>query len=75
MNIPIASSLAAESRVVLGNISWQQYHAIGEVLRDRPRLRLTYDRGRLEIMTTSSEHERIKRILGRLIETSRKNSS
>lgn len=69
MNIPITSSLAAESRVVLGDISWQQYQIIGEVLRDRPCLRLTYYRGRLEIMTTSSEHERIKRILGRLVET------
>ncbi|HEY1377483.1 MAG TPA: Uma2 family endonuclease [Gemmataceae bacterium] len=54
--------------VVLDNVSWSEYEVIGEALRDRPNLRLTYDRGRLEIMTLSQEHERFKYLIGRLID-------
>jgi Uma2 family endonuclease len=56
-------------RVLLNSVSWRDYVAIGDLLRDRPALRLTYDRGRLEIMTTSSTHERLKKWLGRFVET------
>jgi Uma2 family endonuclease len=46
--------VATEQRLLLHNVSWPQYQAIGQALQDRPALRLTYDRGNLEIMTTSS---------------------
>ncbi len=49
-------------------MDWKGYLAIGRVLADRPGLRLTYDRGVLEIMTISSEHDRIKHLLRRLLE-------
>ena len=39
--------------MVLHGVDWHGYQAIGRVLADRPGLRLTYDRGVLEIMTTS----------------------
>jgi Uma2 family endonuclease len=42
--------------------------AIGEALLDRPGLRLTYERGSLEIRTLSSEHESQKGLLSRLVE-------
>jgi Uma2 family endonuclease len=58
-----------EERVLLHNISWQEYEQIGAILRDRPALRLTYDRGSLEIMTTSARHEQYKKVLGRMLET------
>lgn len=58
----------AEPRVVLHDVSWQQYVAIGDILLDHPGLRMTYDRGTLEFMTTSPEHERLKKFLGRLLE-------
>jgi Uma2 family endonuclease len=54
--------------VVLHNIDWRAYCRIGSALADRPALRLTYDRGVLEIMTTSPEHERLKHFLRRLLE-------
>jgi Uma2 family endonuclease len=61
---------AAETqRFVLHDVPWQSYTAIGDALPDRPRLRMTYDRGSLEFMTTSQEHEIFKKRLGRLIET------
>jgi Uma2 family endonuclease len=54
--------------VVLYNVDWRDYQAIGRALADRPALRLTYDRGALEIMTISSEHDRLKHLLRRLLE-------
>src|SRR5579872_2496828 len=58
-----------EQRLLLDNVDWDAYVTIGDALPDRPRLRMTYDRGRLEFMTTSPEHERLKRWLSRLLET------
>ena len=56
-------------RFVLRNVGWDSYIAMGAALSDRPCLRMTYDRGTLEFMTTSAEHEIYKKRLGRLIET------
>lgn len=56
-------------RVQLSGISWQTYEALlTELSRDR-RLRLTYNRGNLEIMVPSPEHERYKEVMGRFVET------
>ena len=55
-------------RVVLENIAWPEYEAMLNIVGDRA-VRLTYDRGRLEIETPSFEHERLKSFVGRLIET------
>ena len=55
-------------RLLLHDVTWDNYLAIGNALGDRPALRLTYDRGSLEFMVTSSQHEIYKRWLSRLIE-------
>ncbi len=52
----------------LSGISWQTYETLLQELSDR-RLRLTYNRGNLEIMAPSPEHERFKKVSGRFIET------
>jgi len=52
----------------LSGISWQTYETLLEELSDR-RLRVTYNRGNLEIMTPSPEHELSKKVLGRFVET------
>ncbi len=52
----------------LSGISWQTYETLLEELSDR-RLRLTYNRGTLEIMAPSPEHELSKEVLGRFVET------
>ena len=57
-----------EDLIVLTGIRWDTYEALSTDLGDR-QIHLTYDRGRLEIMTLSSEHERYRKFLGRLIET------
>lgn len=65
---PVIDAAAAEQHLLLHAVRWDQYEAIGALFQDRPNLRLTFDRGRLEFMTTSPEHERHKRWLGRLLE-------
>lgn len=54
--------------VVLYNIAWSTYEAI-VADNGNPGTRLTYDRGTLEIMSPSEEHERCKKLIGRMIET------
>ena len=64
-----AKTLSAPEQIVeLSNISWQTYETLLTELSHR-RLRLTYNRGNLEIMTPSPEHERFKAVLGRFVET------
>ena len=53
--------------VLLEGISWQTYARMRAELDSRP-IRLTYDDGRLEIMSPSATHERDKRRIGRLVE-------
>ncbi len=52
----------------LSGISWQTYETLLAELCDR-HLRLTYNRGALEIMTPSPEHEKFKKVAGRFVET------
>jgi Uma2 family endonuclease len=58
--------LPEEQRFVLRGIDWQTYRKISEALSGR-HLRLTYDRGRLELMTISSTHGSYSRVIVRLI--------
>ena len=57
-----------EQRVVLYGLDWDAYETLGEVLRDRSNVRLTYDHGTVELLTTSFRRERYKTRLGRLVE-------
>ncbi len=65
---PTTLEAATEQRVTLYGITWEQYTGISEIFRERfPRL--TYLEGTLEItMTTSIEHESLKKIITRWLE-------
>lgn len=64
----MATVLAPPQRQgIILNTNWEGYVTIGEVFRDQP-VRMNYDRGRLEIMTVSHEHEWIKKLLSRMLE-------
>jgi Uma2 family endonuclease len=54
--------------VLLDHVSWKAYEALAESWADLPR-RMTYDRGRLEIMSALPIHERCGGLIGRFIET------
>lgn len=54
-------------KLVLYGIPWSMYEQLLRVFEEKRRLRITYDRGALEIMTLSLKHERSKHLLGQLI--------
>ena len=60
-------AIPTEQRLRLSCIPWEAYIAFTDILGDRP-IRVTYDRGEMEIMSPSNRHENRKRLLGRLIE-------
>jgi Uma2 family endonuclease len=53
-------------KLILDNVSWNEYTRLLRSFEGR-HLRLTYDRGRLEIMTLSHQHENLGSFLGRLV--------
>jgi Uma2 family endonuclease len=54
-------------RLVLYDVPWRTYTRLLRLFDER-RLRLTYDRGTLEIMTLTHEHEGYSYVLGRFID-------
>jgi Uma2 family endonuclease len=66
---PLADGEEPENRVIFCGIGWQRYLALDAALGDdRPGPRFYYLDGDLEIMTTSNEHERIKKWIGTFLE-------
>jgi Uma2 family endonuclease len=64
-----ATLLAPPDEIIrLSGITWKTYETLLEELIDR-RFRLTYNRGSLEIMAPSPEHELSKEVLARFVET------
>lgn len=59
--------LPQASVLILDGISWAEYSRIGSELDERSGLRITYDRGRLEIVTTSPAHEKWKEFVQNLV--------
>jgi Uma2 family endonuclease len=66
---PLAGGLEPEQRVVFCGIAWERYLDFDKKLGDdMPGPRLYYLGREIEIVTTSNEHERIKKWLAGLIE-------
>lgn len=62
---PLADGTRPEQRLIICGISWQRYLDLDKALGDdRPGPRFYYLEGDLEIMTTSNDHERIKKWIG-----------
>lgn len=64
---PIATSMQAEQRIVLQNISWETFEALLKETGENRVSRFAYDCGILEIMTPLLEHEKPKILLDRFI--------
>src|SRR5215813_1491500 len=58
----------AEQRIILQDVSWRTYEDLLTDCEDRSSPRLTYDRGVLEIMSPSAEHEEYNRTISMLVE-------
>ncbi|WP_017315094.1 Uma2 family endonuclease [Mastigocladopsis repens] len=54
-------------KVLLRDVSWQEFEAILEELGEHRAARIAYDNGMLEIMTPLPEHERNKEIISDLV--------
>ncbi|ETX05975.1 MAG: hypothetical protein ETSY2_19840 [Candidatus Entotheonella gemina] len=54
-------------RMILRGIRWHTYRQLAADLGEAP-VRLAYDRGTLEVMTPSFEHERINRLLSDMVQ-------
>jgi Uma2 family endonuclease len=64
----IAEQKRAERRFVMYGVSWNTYERLLADLANRSSPRVTYDQGRLELMSPSDEHEQYRRLLGRMID-------
>lgn len=60
-------SADAEQRMLIHGVSWNDYAMLNDVL-GAPGVRMWYSRGTLELMTTSTLHERLKKSIARMIE-------
>jgi Uma2 family endonuclease len=54
-------------RLLLDGVDWRSYERWLRLLDERPGLRVTYDRGTLEIMILTYGHEGWGRLLGRMV--------
>jgi Uma2 family endonuclease len=61
--------VAPDQKLVLYGEPWETYVRLLRMFDERRHLRITYDRGALEIMTLSAEHEVWKHLIARLIVT------
>ncbi len=54
---------------VLEGVSWELYdHTLREIEASHQRVNVTYDDGRMEMMTMGGNHERVKKAIARLLE-------
>jgi Uma2 family endonuclease len=65
---PKFERIRPHQRFVLFGVDWETYDRLLRAFGTR-RIRLTYEEGTLEIMTLSSQHERLTHLLGLLIVT------
>ena len=66
--MPAPAPVERDDIVVLYGLSWQQYEAIREATDHIAGLHLTFLEGTLEILKPSRRHERIKKLIARLLE-------
>ncbi|HEX8203001.1 MAG TPA: hypothetical protein VF590_21170, partial [Isosphaeraceae bacterium] len=63
---PRVRPVEGERRFVLYNVGWEGYQTLLELL-DEHNVRLTYDRGNVELMSPLLVHERYKKRLGHAV--------
>jgi Uma2 family endonuclease len=60
--------LPAGATLVIHDVTWDDYEKLLEDVGNRPGLRISYDCGRLEIMSPTREHEEYGRFIERLVQ-------
>lgn len=64
----LADAAIEDHRVFLRQASWDDFERVLAMRGERSAPRIAYDRGTIEIMSPSSHHERIKSLIGCLVE-------
>ena len=64
----MVATLRRADRVVLYNLSWDQFENLLADLGDHRAARIAYDNGTLEIMTPLPEHEYFKEVIGTAVQ-------
>ena len=59
--------LPSGGRLTLVEVGWSQYEQLLSLVGNRPHLRISFDSGRLEIISTSAKHERLKNLIHDLV--------
>lgn len=63
----IVTQLPADTVVTFHNVGWQEYEELLEQVGESSGLRISFDDGRLTVMTLSTEHEKYTRFLEKLL--------
>jgi Uma2 family endonuclease len=66
-HLEVIATLPPGSRLFLPDVPWNEYEYLLTQLADNSRFRVSYDQGRLEIMTLSPRHESFKVLFAHLI--------
>jgi Uma2 family endonuclease len=64
----VESPSAEDPRIVLRGLRWKDYEALLRIRGERAVPRMTYLEGELELMSPSSRHETVKKMIARLLE-------
>jgi Uma2 family endonuclease len=65
--MPVRTRSASRTSVLIPRTDWQTYSRLLRAFAERPGVRLTYDRGVLEIMSPRLRHDDPSSFLGRLV--------
>lgn len=65
--LSIIKALPLDAMTIFRHIAWEEYKTIVKGLGHAPRIRMAYDGGTLQIMTTSPKHERLAAMFGWLV--------
>jgi Uma2 family endonuclease len=57
-----------EDRFLITQVCWEGYEALLKIVGDRRSIRVTYDRGNVELMSPLPVHERYGYLLGRVVQ-------
>jgi Uma2 family endonuclease len=66
-SVPVLNAAPSGGSLVIDGIDWKTYSRLLTIFAERPSVRLTYDQGRLEIMSPVLEHDDEGRFLGQLV--------
>ncbi len=66
-HLHLIATLPEDARLFLPNVPWAEYEYLLSQITDSSSIRLSYDQGRLEIMTLSPRHESLKVLFSHLL--------